>query len=456
MAVAGRIGSRSRVATDVVLAITGVTLVQMLPAHLDGDGLERYHAIVALAAGRGAAGAHYPVWGAIGALPLYEIGKAVGRPEAVTARYNAVLLAVGIAGLAVVLRHTLEARVLRHFLLLVVGASMFAGHALQFYGEVFTAVTVGVGLAAVTIRSTTCSARDGRAGSHGTGPWWGWALIVVGVANTPASVPALGLVCVHRLITTHRVRSFAALIAAVALAVADNLWRQVDPIVGSYANQRGARTVMPYSHLPGFSYPVVLGLIVIVFSFGKGLLFFTPGLGVALSAEARRRLGAAAPVLVTWLVFVAGLVIVYSRWWAWYGGVFWGPRFFLFACLPASLALAALLVDPPRRRTAVCATVVTLALSVWVCVDGAALQTPDAFRICLADHFALEHLCWFAPEFSPLWRPVLDHPHPDGAQLLFAAWAAITALWVASPSLRCLGRQREPTRPPRAALRWRW
>ena len=40
----------------------------------------------------------------------------------------------------------------------------------------------------------------------------------------------------------------------------------------------GIKTIMPYSGRPGFSYPFLFGLLSILFSFGNGLLFFTPGL----------------------------------------------------------------------------------------------------------------------------------------------------------------------------------
>jgi hypothetical protein len=40
------------------------------------------------------------------------------------------------------------------------------------------------------------------------------------------------------------------------------------------------------------------------------------------------------------LLVVTGLVLVYAKWWAWYGGSSWGPCFFVFATVPASLLLA--------------------------------------------------------------------------------------------------------------------
>src|SRR2546430_10361340 len=44
----------------------------------------------------------------------------------------------------------------------------------------------------------------------------------------------------------------------------------------------------------------------------------------------------------------AGIVLVYGTWWAWYGGFTWGPRFLIFASLPASLLLAAQIRRPPQ------------------------------------------------------------------------------------------------------------
>ena len=193
--------------------------------------------------------------------------------------------------------------------------------------------------------------------------------------------------------------------AAAALVVADAWFRQGQPLPTSYlTTDAGVRTILPYSGRPGFSYPMFLGLFGILLSFGKGLFFFAPGLLV----PARRVLRLVAPALwsvqVMWFGFLAGLVFVYSQWWAWYGGFTWGPRFFLFASLPASLALAARLRHPPANPLGQLALLGALLLSVWVAVDGVVFGTAN-LEACTANGFALEHLCWYVPEFSVLWRP---------------------------------------------------
>lgn len=124
---------------------------------------------------------------------------------------------------------------------------------------------------------------------------------------------------------------------------ADN-WLKYQTILPSaylQAGERAEKTLMPYSGLPGFSYPIIFGLLSILFSFGKGLIFFVPALFL------RKKLQVATTqdidaiyVIDVFLVFSLGLLLTYARWYGWYGGQFWGPRFFLFTCVPAAMILA--------------------------------------------------------------------------------------------------------------------
>ena len=92
-------------------------------------------------------------------------------------------------------------------------------------------------------------------------------------------------------------------------------------------------------------------------------------------------------------VFLIGLILVYSRWWAWNGAVFWGPRFFLFASIPASFALAVRLMRYQEASLGMnLLTLVVFCLSAWVSVDGAVFQSvvtiPDGL---LAKSLCMEH-----------------------------------------------------------------
>jgi len=163
--------------------------------------------------------------------------------------------------------------------------------------------------------------------------------------------------------------------------------------------------VLPYSGRLGFSYPMFFGLLGIFLSFGKGLVWFTPGLFLPVASDSDARVRRIRALL---LAFVLGLVLVYSRWWAWYGGLFWGPRFFLIASVPACLVLHTHLVSSaPRSPRLNVFLAVALVLSFWVGVNGIAFDL-SGMQICSANDYALETLCHFTPELSPLWHPFVD------------------------------------------------
>jgi hypothetical protein len=99
-------------------------------------------------------------------------------------------------------------------------------------------------------------------------------------------------------------------------------------------------------------------------------------------------------------------LMVYAQWWSWYGGFFWGPRFFLVASLPASLILAARLRFPDPALQTNLMTGLALSLSFWVGINGAVFDQ-QGLDLCVQDQHALEFLCWYVPEFSVLWRPFI-------------------------------------------------
>jgi hypothetical protein len=270
---------------------------------------------------------------------------------------------------------------------------------------------------------------------------------VLGVANMPASGAGLLLAAAWRFWSTRRFDGFVATALAAALILGENMLVRGSPFDGGYFRDRGLITVMPFSGMPGFSYPFVLGLLSLLFSFGKGLLFFAPALLLAL--RTRRDHPRLAPFLDLSLAFVAGLLLAYSSWWAWYGGWKWGPRFLLFATYPASLALAATLHSalPWPRRIAAAALA---CWTVWVGVSGAVFDLAG-LGLCIANGYALEHLCWFVPEFSPLFRPFVL---PPGALLPWQkAWMGLAVFVLAvlitsSPDDREASRRHRHRRPP--------
>jgi hypothetical protein len=155
------------------------------------------------------------------------------------------------------------------------------------------------------------------------------------------------------------------------------------------------------------------------------------------------------------IAFVAGLVLVYAKWWSWYGGWFWGPRFFLIASIPACFALASNLSGfhtlSVARRVFVA---LALVLSFWLGVNGLVFQG-QGLELCAANYYELEAYCHFVPEMSVLW-----HPFVDGAATIPPLWRTLgfiavgywtmALLWVGRGLFADLAR-----RGVDWALRWR-
>jgi len=137
-------------------------------------------------------------------------------------------------------------------------------------------------------------------------------------------------------------------------------------------------------------------------------------------------------LIVAMLLFVLGLIVVYAKWWAWYGGLSWGPRFFLFAAVPASALLAVRLRHLGRSASATLLVLGVLTLSSWVAVSGVVTDLSE-LGFCAQDEYALESLCWYTPEYSPLWRPLVDFPELSASTALVAAYSVLVYAYLAAP-----------------------
>jgi hypothetical protein len=402
------------------LIAVGVVLVFVaLPHEIGGDGRVRFDALsVLLEHGRVPAIA-YSLAGPLFSAPLFYVGAFAYGPEWWCARYNAVLLVVMLAALNALLGVHVERPLRWTFLLAIVAASMFPQHTRGYDAEMFTATCASIGIAALVT---------------GRMPL-GWALLVIGAVNTPAALIALLLVAAWQVWTTKRMRHFVPVALAAALIVLESSVRRGGPLVTGYEANAGFRTVMPYSGLPGFSYPLLLGLLAILLSFGKGLLFYAPGLVVPIGRDDGAASRNVRAYHRTSMVFLAGLVLVYAKWWAWYGGWTWGPRFFLFASVPASLAIAVHIRRGPTLRPMWLAGLsVVLGLSVWVAIDGAVFDQRNV-DACVQNDYAQEFLCWYVPEFSALWRPFVAPTTPAPRDLVFAGYALTAGAWLSAPLL---------------------
>jgi hypothetical protein len=375
-------GATTIARTQIGLAVAALVLLfALVPISVTGDGHARWEAVRTLAQTGRLPEMRYSFIGPIVTAPAFLFGSEQIEQWWVP-RYNVLLLAAGAAAAWWLLRTVVSDATRAAFVLLLVAGGMMPFHVRDFYGEVFTAVCAATGMAIV----------------FANGHWAGWILVVLGVANTPATVAGLVLVAIWRVWRTRRFDAAIAVACAIALVLAENDVVRGDFRATGYAGDHGFRTVMPFSGRAGFSYPMVLGLVSLLFSFGRGLLFFAPGVLLILYAR-RRAPRAVVDLLDAWTIFLIGIVVIYSRWWAWYGGWYWGPRFLLFAAYPSALALAIAL---PSARAAAAVALWT----VWVGASGA-VYGMHGMEACMANNYALEHLCWYTPEFSPLFRPLV-------------------------------------------------
>jgi hypothetical protein len=405
-----------------LLALGLLLLFFVLPHDIEGDGRLRFEALQQLLAGNGIPGTKYPLIGSLPSIPLFLLGHLVGSPEWWVSRYNVIVYAAGLAFMYRLLRERLDRDVLTAFLLMLGTTAMIPASLTGFGAVTFTVMSTGAGLAAWS-----------------AGRWkTATVLLALGVANVPATIFGVALALGWWAWRYKRIRALVPLILGAGLWLLENLVRHKSALTTGYENDHGFRTLLPYSGLPGFSYPIFFGVVSLLVSFGKGLLFFASGLTLAFGRglEALRSIS---EILVLWVLYVGGLVLVYGAWWAWYGGFTWGPRFLVFASLPASLLLAAQLRRPPRRLIGLTVVVAVLVLSVWVGIDGQVFgrfaQDP-----CSANHYSLESLCWYVPEFSVLWTPFVFGAHAPWWDFVIIAYAVGVSAYVAYPALDDWGR----------------
>jgi hypothetical protein len=401
-----------------LLTLGLLVLFFVVPHDVQGDGRLRFDALQSWLDGGGMPDTKYPLVGSLPAIPLMLLGHLGPSAEWWVSRYNVIVYAAGLSALYLFLREQLQHDVLVAFLLLLGTTAMLPNSVTGFGAETFSAITVGAGLAAWS-----------------TGRWKSGAVLLgVGVANLPASFAGLALAMVWWAWREKRVRALAPLVLSAGLWLLEGTVRRKSALSTGYENDHGFQTLLPYSGLPGFSYPTFFGVLSLIFSFGKGLLFFTPGLFLAFG-RGLEALRSVSQVLVLWVLYLAGMVLVYGSWWAWYGGLAWGPRFLTFASLPAALLLAAQVRRPPRALLAATAVLAALLLSVWVGIDG---QTFGNFAqsTCTANHYYLESFCWYVPEFSVLWTPFVFGAHLSWTGYIVIAYALGVSAYVAYPLLR--------------------
>lgn len=408
---------------DVLLTGGALVFIYLVtPFEIHSDANARYLTLSALLTDGSIGVTPYSLVGPLFSAPLWWFGSLFDEAKWWCERYNFVLFVLGLVGFYRILTPVIEREMVTRFLLILTVASMFSNHLSNYFGEVFTAMTVALGLTLVCLRQNA----------------WGWVLVVLGVANTPGTLPGMGLVAVGWSWRTRNIRHLAPVLVAAALVLLENWIRRGDPFTTGYEDNRATETILPYSGLPGFSYPLYLGLLSVLFSFGKGLFLFAPGL-LLIPGQVAGRLTVLRTIHLVWLAFLLGLVLVYSKWFSWYGGIFWGPRFFLFGSIPAALALAAWCGGCVRSRWTDALGVVFVLWSCWVGANGLVFRLYE-LQECWANNYQLELLCLYVPEFSVLFRPFVQLASIGAVEATALTYFAIVGLYLVAPRISTMVR----------------
>lgn len=422
---------QARIETGLLIVGFVISFFVVRHSGIYGDGAIRFQELSILLTQGHLINAKYPIVGPLFSAPLWLLGQVVKTPVWWVARYNVLVLAFGSLAFYLLLRRKLSGVVIRRFLLLLLTASMFPFHLKWYYGEVFTTICVGVGMTAAIVGSEL----------------GGWALAAVGVANTSATMIGFGFAALRRVLEKRRLRYLLAPVGAAAIIMCENWLKRGNPFSFRYE--------------AGFTNPWVFGVLSILFSFGEGLIFFAPGLLLWLrSRTVEDEAGAElASLYWLWITFLIGMIVIYAGWDDWSGSWFWGPRFFLFASIPASFALAVRLGAPSRSLAVNAFTLAVLLFSFWVGINGALFGTSSldaGFHgyACTFTGTWRDNMCFYAPELSVLWQPFIVaagvhwnvsaflHVEQDGGrELIWGFFSLVVFAYLAVPLIRTVAGQ---------------
>jgi hypothetical protein len=391
------------------LVLLGISVAPVI----DGDGAARYSDLLRIANGDKPLDKFSSLQMLL-SMPLHYFGALFGVAKEAVSYFNYVVFLLMLIGLWFFLPRPLRFTAI----VLLMATSMFPHHLRYYYGEVLSVCAVTLGIILLVQSRNIVAA----------------VLLGIGTAQTPATLPALAMVLLYVSIRRRNLRYLLIFLVPLFLMCLDN-WFKYDSVFSSpylTAAERAEKTLMPYSGLPGFSYPIVFGLLSILFSFGKGLTFFTPGLWLRWKLSLAESFSVHRLNLIdVCLVFLLGLILTYSRWYGWYGGQFWGPRFFLFASIPATLILAYFFSYSKATWRLSALFIAVLVLSGWVCIQGY-LYGNLQLSICGENKSQLELLCWYVPEFSPIFREfVVGFPQVPPLRLAYVAWCLVSVLFIA-------------------------
>ena len=247
---------------QILIGLALTVFLFQLKFHIVSDGMTRFRALEMLFNRGELSGMAYSIIGPLFSSPIYLIGKLIGSPQVLCAKYNFFLFVLGLFLINKILKDYLDGSTRRKFYLILILGSMFPQHLSMYFGEVFTAVLVGFGILAVITKKYVKL---------------GYITIILGAANIPAS--AIGLLLVVLVLIFKRKRwGYALIFLTVIVIILAEAWiRRGSPFNTGYHQNAGYRTFMPYSGLPEFSYPFFSWFYIYPSILWKRYLLFCPG-----------------------------------------------------------------------------------------------------------------------------------------------------------------------------------
>ncbi|MCO5141845.1 MAG: hypothetical protein M9962_02000 [Oligoflexia bacterium] len=369
----------------------------VFPHGIHGDGTVRYEALLHLIHEKEIKPMIYSYVGPIFSAPLILLGKLVKDQFWWMSRYNTFLFLALLFFSYRLLPGQWTGSAKKIFLILLLGASMFPRHTADYYGEVFSAC-----LAFLSILLINRS-------------YWliGSVLLSLATWNNPGSIIGAGLIFLFAAIYYRRLRYlFFAVLLPVGI-ILETYLKFGEFFPNLYLSYLENNKISPYTSGPGFSYPLFFGALSVLFSFGKGLFFYCPGtlgsVSKSIWEDKKDSFLVGASIL-----YLVGLVLMFSRWWSWSGDWFWGPRFYLFASILNALLLTKILQSSKYDFRKNIFLLVALLLSVWVGFQGITFGQ-DFLEPCSITLGGKDmgFICHYVPEFSPLWRMFAEGATPE-------------------------------------------
>ena len=392
-------------------------LIYWLPRGYFFDGLVRLHAIINLFQSGTITRMNYSYIGPFFSYPLWLLDLWNNDHRWWIERYNVFVCIAVFLFTYILLRKRMNASILRAFFLIFLFGSLYASQYRYFGGETFTSLLVGMGILIALLVSE----------------FGGWLAVAIGVANVPACLVGAGLVTLRYMIERRRLRYALILVATLGVLGLANWLTRGTPFNSGYVGQT-------------FSTPFLVGLLSILFSFGKGLLYFVPALLLPVKKSLFQAEGKNKEKIYLayklWMYFLAGMILLYSSWWAWDGGWFWGPRFFLFASIPASFVLAVRLRNPSASLRVNLLVILLFAYTIWVSIMGGIMDNMGPLiNTCMANNYAMMILCQYVPGYSVLWAPLVNHWSLPSGWRTYLAFTLCVALYLAIPTLLAIAKQ---------------